>query len=203
MPEFKSKKTMAILIPVVILILGIVIFAFHNKIFNTDQKTDKADIEKDLNIVAVIGDRKITKTEFDNFKALYPTDKVPSDTELINTTVEREVLYQEAVKEKFSVTEDEVNKAFQQQKEAAVQYGEDIKGLVKKQNITEEEYWKRMKNSIKKDLIIGKYKRKLKEDFSKDNPDLPSNQYPAKYKEYYNNKIESLKKTIGVKIFIK
>jgi hypothetical protein len=60
-----------------------------------------------------------------------------------------------------------------------------------------------MKENFKKGLIIGKYVNRLKDEFRKQNPGIQQRDFQAQYKEYYSEKVNSLKKEIKIEKFIK
>jgi len=146
--------------------------------------------------------KKITKESFDILKELYSVaDNIPSDEEIIDKLIEKEVIYQQALKDNISVSEEEINQALQAQKDAEYKDSktyEDFTNLIQGKNISEDEYWDKMKESIKKGLICGKYINKLKEDFKKENPHIKKDEFQSKYEEYYKNKVLEMKKNIKI-----
>jgi hypothetical protein len=205
---FKYKYKIGICIIIVALLTGATVFALrNNKFSDVGKKIDEINKVSDTSIVASVGDKKKTKKDFDTFKALYtPADKVPSDTELIDKIIEKEVIYQQALKENITVSDEEVNKALQEQKDAVYknsQMNEDFKNLIQGKNISEEEYWGDVADSLKKGLIRGKYINELKDEFRKENPNIENSQFQSKFNEYYNNKVNSLKNATKIEKFVK
>ncbi|MCX8129333.1 MAG: SurA N-terminal domain-containing protein [Clostridia bacterium] len=204
--KFKSNYVIASCI--IIAALGITTYAYQNNIFfNVGQKVKDITKNNDTGIVAVVGDKKITKKEFDTFKTLYSaSDNIPSDTELIEKMIKNEVIYEQAIKDNINVSEEELDKALQEQKDiiakdrdANMSYKNYVSGL----NITEEEYWEKAKEGIKKALIRGKYKNKLKESFKEENPDIKDNEFQAKFNKYYNDIVTTLKNGMKIENYIK
>ncbi len=218
--NFKAKKSfiprlvylkpryMLVSIIMVTFLIAAAAYAYqNNKFFDIGQKISKIEEMNDTGAVAIVGDKKITKKSFDTFKELYSAgDNMPSDSALLDKLVEKEVIYQQALKDNISISEEEVNKAFQQQKDSVAkdsEANEMVKNLIEGRNITEEEYWEKMKKSIRKALIRGKYINKLKDEFKKQNPDIQNRDFQFKFKEYYNNKVNSLKSAMKIEKFIK
>lgn len=205
----KSKNILfpTLVVFALLIVIGIsTIATSSNKFFEVGQKLKEISDNNDLNAVALIGDNRITKATFNSFKALYSAGNIVlTDDELLDKLIEREIIYQQAAKENIVVNEEEVDKALQEQKDIVIrdkEAYEEVQNLIKGRNISEEEYWENLREGIKKALIRGKYKNKLKEEFKKEHPDIEQSEFEAKYKEYYNNKIDSFKKDIKIEKLI-
>lgn len=204
----RLKIIIILCVSLALIISGATIFANNDKdTYSVGQKISDIEKNNDKTIIAKVDDKEITKKEFESYKALWSVaDTVPSDSDLLDKMIERKVLYSKAMKDGVNVSNEELNKALQEQKdnyansEVVKSY---IGSLIKGLNITEDQYWDRIKEGLVQSLTIGKYKNKLKESFEKDNPNLSGNELQNKFNEYYKNKISEFKNNSKVEKFYK
>lgn len=216
----KKYKLIIACIAVILLVTGALALALGNsKAYNwakdilsgltpgfstvSAQTTETKENGKDDTVVAKIEDTIITKESFDRYKALWKAaDKVPSDSVLLDKIIRNEVIYVNALKEGIAASDAELEKALQEQKNSYSsdeEYTNTINTLSKELNITVDQYWERLKPAIKKDIIRGKYKDKIKKDFMSENIDYtPGNDFQNKFNKYYENKISDLMKNMKI-----
>lgn len=206
---YSKPKYIIVSVVIVMFLAATATYAFQSnyKFFIIGKKINKIEETNDTSAVALVGNKKITKKAFDTYKELYSAaDNIPSDSALLDKLIENEVIYQEALKENISVSEEEINRALQDQKDAVAkdsEANEINKNLIQGKNISEEEHWKEMEEGLRRTLIIGKYINKLRDEFKNQNPDIQQKDIGIKFREYSGNKVNSLKNGIKVEKFIK
>ncbi len=186
-----------------------VLFGLTPELNSFTEKTAEAEgnNDDDNKAVAKIEDTIITKESFDSYKALWKAaDKVPSDSELLDKIIRNEAVYINALKEGITVSDEDLEKALQEQKNS---YSSDeeikntIDALSESLNITVDQYWERLKPAVKKVMIRGKYKDKIKKNFMSENIDYaPGNDFRDKFNKYYEDKISDLMKNMKIEKYI-
>ncbi len=206
--SFYKKKAIIIAVTAVILICGIGGYTFAKsesaaKLFGIKQSQTLANAGDD--IVATIDGEKISKKGFDTYKAMINSENKLSDKDILNKIVESHVVYTQAVKEGFHVSDQQVEAAIKSSQETlkkdSKQY-EAFKEYIRGLNMSENEYWESVKPAYKKTLMRGAYKNALKEKFKKDklenNDELNTN-----FSEYYSQIIKDLISQAKVESFLK
>ncbi|ACL75444.1 SurA N-terminal domain-containing protein [Ruminiclostridium cellulolyticum] len=202
------KKVVIIAVTAVILIFGIVGYTFSKsesaaKFFGIKQSQTLTKAGKD--IVATINGENITKKGFNTYKAMINSENKLSDKEILDRIVESHVVYTQAVKEGFRVSDHQVEAAIKSAREEismdSKQYKafkEYISGL----KMSEDEYWESVKPTYKKALIRGAYKNALKQKFKKVKLEDP-NEVNSKFSEFYDREIKDLISQAKIQSFLK
>lgn len=200
---FKNKIIMVTCICLFVFAIGITVYASQaNNTFFVGQQIKELKNNDNASVIAKVGDYNITKGYFDRYKALNSVgNSMPPDSALLDKLIENEVIKEQALKEGISVSDEEVNNAIEQQKQAFAndsKSSEFLKNYIQGLGISEDQYWENMKPGIKNALIRGKYLNKNMELFKKDNPDINANEFTAKFNEFYKNKINDLKNSYKI-----
>ncbi len=158
-------------------------------------------------VVATIDGEKITKKGFDTYKLFLNSgnDKY-SDKEILDKILDRQVVYKEALKEGVTVSDTEISNAINVAKETLSSFPEQdaaFKEYIKGLNFTEEQYWESVKPVYEKALIIGKYKKLLKDKFAKDNNITDEIELDAKFKAVYDQQVKDLENNAEIESTIK
>ncbi len=203
-----KKKVIIIAVTAVILICCIGGYTFSKsesaaKLFGMKQSQELTNAGND--IVATIDGEKISKKGFDTYKAMINSENKLSDKEILDKIVESHVVYTQAVKEGFHVSDQQVEAAIKSNQETlkkdSKQY-EAFKEYIRGLKMNEDEYWESVKPAYKKTLMRGAYKNALKEKFKK--VKLESNdEINTNFSEYYNRKIKDLISHTKVQSFLK
>ncbi len=207
--SFNKKKVIIIAVTGIILICGIIggyTFAKIEsaaKLFGIPRSQELTNTGND--IVATIDGEKITKKGFDTYKAMINSENKLSDKEILNKIVESHVVYTQAVKEGFHVSDQQVEaaiKSSQKTLKTDSKLYEAFKEYISGLKMNEDEYWVSVKPAYKKTLMRGAYKNALKERFKKDK--LENNDYiNTNFSEYYSQKIKDLISHTKVESFLK
>ncbi|WP_083826378.1 SurA N-terminal domain-containing protein [Clostridium sp. BNL1100] len=156
-------------------------------------------------MVATINGEKITKKGFDTYKVMINSENKLSDKEILDKIVESHVVYMQAVKEGFHVSDQQVEAAIKSAQEAikmdSKQY-EAFKEYLSGLKISENEYWESVKPAYKKALIRGAYNNALKQKFNKAKIEN-NNEHNSKFSEFYKQKIKDLKSKTKAESFLK
>ena len=105
-----------------------------------------------------------------DFYVLSGMDEEAAREEAIKYMMKREALYAEAVRNGYSVTDDEVRAYLEELKQtiASADNKEDVEAVIKGFG-SEDEYWEYEFNVYKKDLPIQKYTESLKAEYENNN----------------------------------
>ncbi|HEX2925492.1 MAG TPA: SurA N-terminal domain-containing protein [Ruminiclostridium sp.] len=210
----KSKKSLVIIIiSIAVIAVYIAGYAtnsgFEARFFGTKEQVSS---QKKEDIVATIDGEKITQNGFDSYKNGLNTGRQTklTDKQVLDKIIERQVIYDEAVKEGFSVTDEEVDKEINTSRDALTRNPEEYKSMkayIISLNMTEDEYWKIQKPVYKKGLIIGKYKTAEKQKYMKDVMSKATSEVDKNFDEYFNKyfnkKVKELISKAKIQIFIK
>ncbi len=209
MKESNNKKKIVITAVAIILAFCIIGYKFAKsesvaKLFGMAQSQELTNAGND--IVATIDGEKITKKGFDTYKLIVDFENKLSDEEILNKIVDRQIVYKQAIKEGFLVSDQQVEAAIKSAQETlktdSNQY-EAFKEYFSGLNMSEDEYWESVKPAYKKTLTCGAYKNALKQKLKKDNKIEDQNELNSKFSEFYNEKIKDLKSQTKVQSFLK
>lgn len=153
-------------------------------------------------VVATIDGEKITKKGFDTYKLFINNgNNNHSDKEILDNIINRQVVYNKALKDGITVTDQEVSDAINAAKETLssfpeqnAAFEENIKGL----NLTDDQYWESVKPTYEKALICGKYKNSLKDKFAKDNNITDKTELETKFNIFYNQHVKDLRNSAKI-----
>lgn len=141
-----------------------------------DEKFSNQDVEKVESILTVTSDYS-NVDYLDDFKKSQDNEKIKS--EVISYMIDNEVVYQKAQSENIKVSDNEVNTKYTQIKNT-LDLNTEYKKLLKDENIDE----KYLKQIIKKDLVIEKYREAFEEDIIITDKEI---------EDYYNKNKEEFK----------
>ncbi len=204
-----KKMVIGIVVTASILICGVVGYTSAKsesvaKLFGIEQSQALSNAGKD--IVATIDGEKITKKGFDTYKLIIDYENKLSDEEILNKIVDRQIVYKQAIKEGFLVSDQQVEAAIKSAQEEikmdSKQY-EAFKEYFSGLNMSEDEYWESVKPAYKKALTCGAYKNALKKKFKTDNKIEDQNELNSKFSEFYNQKVKDIKSKTKVQSFLK
>ncbi|QNU68419.1 SurA N-terminal domain-containing protein [Ruminiclostridium herbifermentans] len=158
-------------------------------------------------IVATVDGEKITKKGFDTYKLFLSNSKDDmSDQQILDKIIERNILYDLAIKESYSASDSELSsviktaqdviKSDSQQYEAFKEY---LIGL----SMSEDEYWEIVIPAYEKAVTCGKYKKALKENFKKENKIVDEEELNTKFNDFYNQKVKNAKSKLKVETYFK
>jgi|GEM_PF-6694529 len=211
----KSRKKRIIILGTAVIAVLAIIAAGHGglktnsaaKLLGIGQATMlPADAGKE--VVANIDGEGITKKGFDTYKLFLNSngESKLSDKQILDKIIDRQVVYNQAVKEGMTASESEVDSAVKAAQEAikseSKQY-EAFKDYISGLNLTEEAYWESVRPAYKKALTCGKYKNSLKAKFKEDNKGKAISDLNAEFSKYYDGKVKALVEKAKVESFLK
>lgn len=207
----KRKITIALVIVISILVFSAVGYAaIQNntvaKLLGIEQSKALSSAGND--IVATVDGEKITKKGFDTYKLFLNSNEGNklSDQQILDKILDRQVVYNQAIKEGMTASDEEVNSAIKSAQEAIKldnkQY-EAFKEYISGLNLSEDEYWESVKPAYKKALTCGKYKNVLKGKYKEENKIQDAKELNSKFPDFYNQKVYELKSKIKVESFLK
>lgn len=199
----KIKPFRRKIIPITVLVVILSVIATSGVVYGTSimdrgkeigrrQTAMQSSLKDPDEIVATINGQEVTKQEFETFKLLRNQNNSYTDRELLDKMIEKQVLYTEAVNQGFEATDDEVNAAIKDVKQALQedqnqeQY-EFLKNYLDELGITEEQYWS--------DFVVTEYKEvfsinnledSLKANFIKENHISDAAKMNSAFDEYYD-----------------
>jgi hypothetical protein len=206
------KRLIIYLVAMLILACGVTYAALKpdsvSKLFGKQQSESLKNTGD--SIVATIDGEKITKKGFDTYKLfLNGGDQSQlSDKQVLDKILDRQVIYNQAIKEGISVSDDEISssiKSAQESIKAVSSQYESFKEYLSGLNMTENQYWESVKPTYKKALICGKYKNALKEKYIQANniKNKNSTEIDSEFRDFYAQKVKDLKAKTKVESFIK
>lgn len=207
-----NKRTIllgaAAIAALLILAAGCSVLSTGSRAKPTDIEKTSATADKSQDIVARIDGEPVTKKGFDSYKLSLNSgvESKLSDEQILDKIVERQVVYNQAIKEGMTASESEVDSAVKAAQEAieseSKQY-EAFKDYISGLNLTEEAYWESVRPAYKKALTCGKYKNSLKAKFNEDNKEKAIHDLNAEFSKFYDEKVKALVEKAKVESFLK
>ena len=205
-----NNKTRFLFITIIIVIVSSLAISANNDslMYLNGQEAKSIQDKNDNTVVASINDSKITNKGFESYKLLINSgkdgDMKLTDKAIIDTMLERELIYSEALKNKFEVSDNTVDEAISVAREELAKdavLDKQISDYISGQQITEEQYWEMAKPAYRKALICGQYKNSLKQAYAKGNDIKDYEQLTKKFDEYYKSFIKDLKSKSRVEYY--
>lgn len=193
----KKKSIFAISLVLVLIVSLLIVYAVDKSSnMSLVGKRLKEIRSKEDKIIVTVDGKKITQNEFDVQKISRELGKTNlSDKEILDSLIEKQVVYNEAIKKGITISEEKIDEIIKLNQESIKQnpeYYEQLKGIIDGLGVTEDQYWIDAKPIYKKILIMGEYKNNfLKAKFMEENKDISN--INEKYKEYYKKHIDNLK----------
>lgn len=203
----KNKRTITILISAicVILLIGSTAFAIQQKSKMKSVGQQQKDIYAAANAndsVATVDGIPITKKAFDTFKVMYSnSDQKPTDKEVLDMIVERQLLHKQAEKEGITISDEQLNNAIEKMKQDLhndTQSYSDFKDYIAGLNITEEQYWEQSKPVYKKALAVGQLKSRLKQQYEAEHKSEDAQVVEKNFGEFYKSYVSDLKQKVKI-----
>jgi hypothetical protein len=210
--KFKINKKILVTCTVSVLIVAL----FSGFIYSTQGESlskffgkQQAEILSNAgnDVIATLDGEKITKKGFDTYKFFVNSDnKKLSDKEILDKIIDRQVIYNQALKEGISVTNEELENAIKSAQDLMksndqqyTAFKEYVSGL----NMTEEQYWESVIPTYQKAITCGKLKNELKEKFAKENKIEDKSELEAKFRDYYDQYVKDKKSKAKVESNLK
>lgn len=210
--KFRNKRAVilgaAAIAALLILAAGCSALRTGSRAMPSDIEKTSAPAGKSQDIVARIDGEPVTKKVFDSYKLSLNSgvESKLSDEQILDKIVDRQVVYNQAVKEGMTASESEVDSAVKAAQEAikseSKQY-EAFKDYISGLNLTEEAYWESVRPAYKKALTCGNYKKALKAKFNEDNKEKAVSDLNAEFSKYYDEKVKALVEKAKVESFLK
>ncbi len=174
----------------------------------SDIEKTSATADKSQDIVVRIDGEPVTKKGFDSYKLSLNSgvESKLSDEQILDKLVDRQVVYNQAVKEGMTASEAEVDsgvKAARETMEADSETYAAFREYVKGLGLTEEAYWESVRPAYRKALTCGKYKKAQKDKYIKDNKEKAISDLNSEFLKYYDEKVKALVEKAKVESFLK
>lgn len=210
MKRIFKKKIISLLSLFILFILLICLTSIGYALSSNNIKDFGENIKSILNskdkdeVVLVVNGTNIYKKQFDILKATYISSNPNiTDKDVFDKLIERQLLFDEAVKNGVSISDEKVAEIIEYTKKAVhsnpTEYDR-LKNYLKGLGVSEDEYWQQSTPTYKKMLIMGEYKNNhLKKAFEESNNITNKSELEQKFKQYYEQYINDLKSKSTIK----
>lgn len=190
---------------VIIFIFASLIFVSANRdkymLWSFGQRTEEA-LEENDKVIATVNGENITNKQLQALKIFndYQDEKM-TDEELLNTLVEKELFYQDALANNVNISDKELNDIIEFNKKAVRENAEaynNLKEYMESMGMDEHTYWKTAEPLYKKNLIMGRHKNNLKDMYKQRNAITDSKEFNQGFEDFYKGYIEELKQKADI-----
>jgi len=191
------------------LIIGVLVIAIigTGTVFGVKTYSDTSAKEKaDRVAVAQVNGVDITKGEFELAKKNVEKNGLTlTDKEVLFKLITNEAMTQEAKKNGFTISEDEVKQIIQTQKDKikSSKGTEKFKAYLKDVGMSESAYWKDQAVKVRNANIRTQYREHLKTEFAKKNQVKDMNSLETKFGDFYDDVTSEVMSVAEIKILIK
>ena len=206
-----KKKIIGIVISVLLVFVLVVggVYASKNMSFFQwgGQMAEMQSKQSTSTTIATVNGVEIPKSRFDSYKiGLANSEKKFTDAQILDKLIQQEIIMQEITRLGYVTTDSEVDD-FNEQRFSLLNDDptayQIVKDYVDGLGITMDEYKEMSKEISRVALLTNKYKSDMLKEFEKQDSSVQTysqNEKTTRFEEYFNNKIEMLKKGAHVEI---